>query len=319
MFKKIQTIPSGTFLVPFFISVFVYSFWPNLFENIGGTTASLLSGSGTGVIIGLLVFSASTGIQFSKVKNILQHQGTLTLINLVWSIILASGFLYLFGIDGILGISSVAFVTTIIGMNPAVYSAFLADYGYKEDTAFYAIAGILCLPVIPLIIFSIYFSGGIGSIDIAPIISILIPMALGLLLGNIDSAFGKFFGPTISPLLFFLGWNLGQGLSVFDAIQAGLPGFLLAIIFMILMSVLYFSDKYLLGYEGISGIGMMTTAGLSTAVPEALGQAFPDLAVYTGPATAQVLVCVIITAVVTPVIVKRVYNTSNPEFSDRKL
>lgn len=306
MLKKIQSIPSGMFILPFLLSVLQYTFWPSLFENIGGTTAALFDGSATGFIVGILVFCSATTIQFNKLGDILKHQGTMLVVKLIWALILIFGFLYLFGLEGIWGISAVAFATAIISINPAIYSSILQEYGYKEDSAFYAIMGILCLPAIPIIIFSVYISGGLGSIDFMPIISMLIPLVLGMILGNIDPEFGGFFGGATGTVLFFLGWNLGQGLNLFEAIEAGIPGLLLTIIFIIISIPLFFVDRGL-GYEGITGVSMMTIAGMSTAVPASLAAIFPELQQYVTSATAQVLLVVLITAFLAPFLSQKVY------------
>ena len=306
MLKKIQSIPSGMFIVPFMLSIIQYTFWPDLFANIGGTTAALFDGSATGFIVGILVFCSATTIQFNKLGDILKHQGTMLVVKIVWALILIFGFLYLFGLDGVWGISGVAFATAIISVNPAIYSSILQDYGYKEDSAFYAIMGLLALPAIPIIIFSIYISGGLASIDFMPIISMLIPLVIGVILGNIDPAFGDFFGGATSTILFFLGWNLGQGLNLFQAVQSGLPGLLLAVIFIIISIPLFFVDRGL-GYEGITGVSMITVAGMSTAVPASLAAIFPELQQYVTSATAQVLLVVLITAFLAPFLSQKVY------------
>lgn len=318
MFKKIQAIPSGMFILPFILSIVQYTFWPDLLSNIGGTTAALFDGSATPFIIGVLVFSSATTIQFNKLGDILKHQGTLTIIKLIWAVILCFGFLYLFGIDGIWGISGVAFVAVIMSVNPAIYASLLQEYGYTEDSAFQAIMGIFPLPAIPIIIFSLYISGDLGSIDFMPIISMLIPLVLGMILGNIDSDFGGFFSKVISPILFFLGWNLGQGLNLFEAVQSGLSGVVLALIFIILYIPFYFIDRGL-GYEGISGIAMITVAGMSTAIPASLAGIFPELQQYVAPATAQVLLVILITAFLAPFLSQKVYNKyGSNALGDRK-
>lgn len=306
MLKKIQSIPSGMFILPFVLSIIQFTFWPNLFENIGGTTGALFDGSATNFIVGLLVFCSATTIQFRKLGTVLKHQGTMMLVKLVLSLVIIFAFLFAFGLDGVWGISAVAFISTIISVNPAIYSSILQDYGYKEDSAFYAIVGMLALPTIPIIIFSIYISGGLGGIDLMPIISILIPLVLGVILGNIDPAFGDYFGSITGPVLFFLGWSLGQGLNLFEALESGLPGVILLIVFLIVMSPLYFVDRGL-GYEGITGIGMYTVAGMSTAIPASLAAIFPELEPYVASATAQILLVSLATAFISAFLSEKVY------------
>lgn len=308
MLNAIKKIPAGTFLVPMVISIIFYTLWPDLFQ-IGGVTQGLLGGEATNFIIGLLIFAAGTGVDFSNLKDLLKHQGLLLLINVIISVIFAFAFLYLFGDEGILGISGLAFITTIISVNPAVLLSILQSYGDPKDGAIYPLANIPGLPAIQLIVYSVYHSGGLAGVDWMPIISVFLPLILGMILGNLDTNFNDLFGPAIAILLPLLGWNLGQGMDLVEAAQSGLPGLLLTAIFLILMLPMLFVDNNLLGYDGISGIGMMNVAGMTTAIPLAVATAFPHLEPYVAGATTQVLLVSIITSLLTPILAQRRYRS----------
>lgn len=306
MLKAIKKIPAGTFLVPMIASMIIYTIWPDLF-NIGGVTQALLSGEGTNFIVGMLVFVSGTAVDFSKLKDLLKHQGALLLANIILSVIFSFAFLFIFGDEGIWGISGLAFISTIISINPAIHLSVVQSYGDPEDAAIYPFAGIPALPAIPLIVYSVYYSGGIAGIDWMPIISIILPLVLGMILGNIDRDFSDLFGPSMSALLPLLGWNLGQGMNLIEAAQSGVSGIILTIIFLVLMSPMYFIDKNMLGYDGVSGIGMMSVAGMTTAVPAAIVSAFPHLEPYLGSAIAQVLLACVITSILIPTLAQRQY------------
>ncbi len=55
-----------------------------------------------------------------------------------------------------------------------------------------------------------------------PVISTLVPMAAGVVFGNLDPEFrGLFFMPALPALTFLMGWNLGYGLNLIESLKAG--------------------------------------------------------------------------------------------------
>lgn len=299
-----QKIPAGTFLIPMIISMLFYSFWPNLFK-IGGATEMVFGGGGLNFIIGFLVFASGTMVNFRTVGKTLKHHGTLLLVNGIWSIILSVGYLLLFGYEGIFGIPALGFISVIMSINPVVYISIITEFGDVRDSVIYPITWILILPAIPLIIFSMYNSGGFSGTDWSPIISIFLPLIAGIILGNLDNQFASIYSVTIVALLPLLGWSLGQSMNIFEAIQSGLSGIILTITFMLLMLPLYFFDRKVLKKDGIMGLGQMAVAGVSTAVPFAVASVIPDLQPYTTAAVAQTLMACIISSILAPIICGR--------------
>ncbi len=306
MLKAINKIPAGTFLVPMVISMLIYTFWPEAMF-IGGVTESWLSGSGTGFIIGMLSFASGTTISFKRIGDLLKHQGVLLLITVIIATILSFAFLYAFGDEGILGISGIAFLAIMFSINPSVQVSVLSSYGYEEDSGILALSGLFTLPFVPLLVYSIYSSGSVVGIDWMPIISTLIPLLVGIILGNIDEGFTQLFSPTIGALLPLLGWNLGQSMNIIEALQSGVSGLIITVFFFLVFSSLYFIDKNVLGYEGISGLSFMTVAGTSTVIAPTIAESFPEVAPYVTSVNAQILFATIALAIISPILAKRVY------------
>lgn len=307
LIKFMRRIPAGTFIVPMVVSMVIYSFFPSLF-NIGGPTEAFFSNSGTNYIVGLLVFASGTTVDLKKLGHLMKHQGALVLIKMFISIIFGTIFLLVFGLDGVWGISGLGFLAVILSINPAVHLALTEMYGDKDDASIYPFAVIPALPALPMIMLSAYISGGFGGIEWTPIISIFLPLVIGIILGNLDPEFGKVFGPVMPAALMLLGWLLGQGMDMFEAIRSGLSGIIVTIIFMVLsMPLMYFIDKKILKYDGLAGVSIATVAGMSTAVPATVGAAIPAVAGDVTSATAQVLMAAIITSILAPIIVDKLY------------
>lgn len=313
--KFMNKIPAGNFIVPLIVSMILFTFFPNLFR-IGSITESFLSSDGSGFVIGMLCFASGTTIKLNDLKDLIKYQGSLILVKVILSLILSFAFLSAFGLEGIWGISGFAFVATIISTNPAVYVAILNAFGRERDAGIYPFAGIVALPILPLIVMSVYTSGGLAGVNWWPVISVFVPLILGMILGNIDSGFTEVFAKTIPALLMLLGWTLGQGMNFMEAIKAGVPGVLMTFFFLIVtLPVTYFFEKHTLKGEGYSAIGLSTIAGVSTATPAAVAAAIPELQPYVTTATAIILTGVVITSLLAPILTGRLAKNRGETFS----
>ncbi|WP_407127513.1 2-keto-3-deoxygluconate permease [Desemzia sp. FAM 23990] len=298
-----KKVPAGTFLIPMLVSAFIYTFWPNLF-NIGGITQDFLGGSSINFIIGMITFCSGVGIDIKSVSKLLKHHGVVLLVKIILTI--AAGLLYMnfFGQEGIFGISALAFVVALSSINPALYLSLVSDYGDEVDRGAFGVVSLFAIPALPLLVYAV--SGG-GTVSWMPIISTLIPLLLGIILGNLDHDSRVFFGSGTSILIPFLGWKTGQGMNLIDAFQAGLSGILLVVVFYILMSLLVIADKTLAKSDGVSAMSMNAVAGVSAAFPVVIAAANPGLDAYVSDASAQVLTASIVMVIVTPVITKKIY------------
>lgn len=304
MLDKINKIPAGTFLIPMLLSALLYTISPN-FVRIGGLTEAAFSGDGLNFILGAICLCSGTGIDVKKLVKILKRQGILLVTKLVLSISLGLGVIALFGQEGIFGISSVALVVALSSINPALYLSLVKDFGNEEDPAAFGLTGLFSIPVVPIIVYSLTSSG--GSMDWSPIYSTLIPIAIGMLLGNLDKKFTALFGPGVALFIPLMGWNIGQGIDLVEATKSGLLGILLVIIYYIFTSPIFFTDKFVLKQDGIAGLSMISIAGVSVSAPMLLSQTHPELAPYVTSATAQLLTGVVITSLVTSFLVKKLY------------
>lgn len=308
MLNAIKKVPAGTFLIPMLTSAFIYTFWPNLFQ-VGGLTEHIFGGAGTNGIIGAICFASGTGIDLKKIGYALKRQGVLLLAKFVIAGGISLLYISLFGQSGVMGISALAFTITICSINPAVYLSLMQQYGNEQDTAVYGITGLFSIAAVPMIIYGIASGGGM---DWTPVISTLIPMAAGVVFGNLDPNFRAFFMPALPGLTFLMGWNLGYGLNLIDALQAGGGGLILAVLFYIINFSMLLIDRFVLKNDGTVGATFMTVAGLSVSTAGLVGAIYPELlGDYVGAAASQVLLVVVVTSVITPFIVAKLANQKN--------
>lgn len=302
MLDTIKRIPAGTFLVPMLTSALLYTLWPNLFQ-IGGLTEHIFGGAGTNGLIGAICFASGTGIDLKKIGYALKRQGVLMLTKFIVGVGLSLLYIQLFGQSGILGVSALAFTIVVCSINPAVYLSLMQQYGNKQDTAVYGITGLFSIAAVPMIVYGIASGGGM---DWMPVISTLVPMIAGVVFGNLDPKFADFFMPALPGLTFLMGWNLGYGLNLIEAFQAGAGGIVVTIMFYIISIVYVLIDRSLLKNDGTVGATFLTVAGLSVSTAGILGSIYPDvLGPYVTAAASQTLLAVVLTSVITPFIVAK--------------
>lgn len=308
MVKFMNKIPAGTFLVPMLLSALLYTLLPNLFTNIGGITESFLGGGSTGFIIGMLCFCSGIGIDVKKLGKLMKRHGVIIVTKIVITIAVSLIFMGLFGQQGIFGISALAFTVALSSMNPALYISIVTDFGDDIDKAAFGLVGMLGIPALPMFIYAV---AGQGEISWVPIISTIIPLILGIVLGNLDKDFVGLFDKAIVVLLPLLGWKIGQGMNLIEGLQSGVSGILLAVLFYVFMSLLVVLDKNGFKNDGIPALSMNSVAGVSASFPIIVAQATPGLAPYVVDATAQVLTASIITVVITPILARKLHDKTH--------
>lgn len=303
MLKFMRKLPGGTLLIPMLVSALFYTFSPNIFSQFGGLTETFLTTKGTNYIVALVCFCSATMLDVKSLGKVLKKQGTLVLTKIIICIAFATVFMNAFGLQGVMGISAIAFVVTICSVNPSLYLALVSDYGTENDKAAFGFIGLLCVPAFPIFVFSLSQGGGI---DWMPIISTLIPIAMGLVLGNLDKDFAAMCSGMLGALTPFMGWAFGAGINIIDAFKAGPQGVLLTAIFYIAMvPLMLLVETKLLKNDGISALSMSTIAGMSVSVPSILAFANPDLVPFAATATAQIAFGVVLSSVITPIMVQR--------------
>lgn len=303
MTKFMKRIPAGTFLVPMLLSALLYTIWPNLLQ-VGGITEAFLGGGNLNILVGLAIFFSGVGVDIKSIPQLLKRHGVLSLLKLVLTVVLGLGYIALFGQEGIFGISALAFVVTMASANSALYVSLVDDYGTGIDKAAFGMINVFSIPVAPVLVYALQGSAGI---DLMPVVNILIPLVLGVVLGNVDPGFRDIFGGGVSLLIPIIGWKIGQTLNLIDAVQEVFVGILLVLLFYVLMSPLVFTDTKLLNNDGVASTAMNAVAALSSSFPAIIAQINPGLDAYVSSASAQVLAACLITVFVTPLLTKKMY------------
>lgn len=72
------------------------------------------------------------------------------------------------------------------------------------------------------------------EINFMPLMSILFPLLIGIIIGNLDKDLAKYLSSGMNYIIFFLGWTVGAGINLLDALKSGLPGILMVLLYYLI-------------------------------------------------------------------------------------
>ena len=292
--KTIDRIPGGIILVPMLAAALVRTFLPGALE-VGGVTTKLFSTYGTQVFIGVLLFLSGSQFRVQDAGKALKRGGILLVGKILIGVILTMMYQRLFGLDGILGISTLALCVASLSLNPGIFLAVVTKHGDQYDPPGFGLFNLLAAPSAAIV--TLGMLGG-ARFDYMSVITTLFPFLLGMLFGNLDEDMRAMFGAAVRPVLFFAGTNFGAAVDLFAVVRTGISGLALSIIYAVVCGgLLYLIDRAVLRQPGYASVSLSCVAGAAVSFPAAVGQALPEYSAYVESATAQVACAVVITTV----------------------
>ncbi|MDR9793717.1 2-keto-3-deoxygluconate permease [Aeribacillus pallidus] len=298
----LDRIPGGMMIVPLIVGAIINTLFPNAAKTFGSFTGALL----TGALPILAVFYVCMGatIDFKATPYILKKGGVLLLskIGIAAVIgIIAAQFLGEGMISGgmFAGLSVLAIVAAMNDTNGGLYMALMGQFGKKEDVAAYSIMSLESGPFLTMVTLGV---AGLSAFPWQTLVGAILPLVIGMILGNLDQELREFLGRAVPVLVPFFAFALGAGLNLLNVWKAGIAGILLGIaVVLITGTVLWVVDR-LTGGNGIAGLAAASTAGNAAGVPAAVAAANSSYAPVAPAATALVASCVIVTAILVPIV-----------------
>lgn len=295
--NNIKKIPGGLLIIPMIIAILINSIVPNIL-HIGDPLTSIFTSKGTMCYIGIMLLITGSQFKLYNLKLALKRGGVLILSKLIISIIFGILIVHFFGLNGFLGIPTLALVTCISSCNPSIYIALIDDYGDELDIATFGMLNLIAVPAIPVCILN--FANG-GGIDFMTISATIIPFILGIILGNLDPNISKMLESGNGIIIPFLGFSLGSAINILDAVHAGIYGILLLIIFYIINAIPMITiDKFFLNQPGYSASAICCVAGISIATPQLAAQTNSIYSPYVSVSLCQIAFTVILSTFITP-------------------
>jgi 2-keto-3-deoxygluconate permease len=211
---------------------------------------------------------------------------------------------------GFLGLSTLAVIAAMTNGNGGLFAALTGQYGNRSDVGALSVLSLNDGPF-----FTMLALGLLGERFPAVVfLGVLLPLALGLVLGNLDEDLREFLRPGEKLLVPFFAFALGAGmnLSVFTQWNFLLGGVALGLLTLLVTGGAMWLALTVLGFRSrITAFAEASAAGNATATPAAIAAAAaasgsPNAAAYqsiVGIATAQISIAVILTALLCPVAV----------------
>ena len=293
-----KKFPGGMMVIPLLIGCLVNTFIPQCLEIGGFTTALLKSGQAT--LVGLFIFCSGATINVRQVGMPLYKGVILTGLKLAIGVIIGYLLNMAFGPAGMLGLTPFAAIAAITNSNGAIYTALAKEFG--DDTDMGAIA-VLSLNDGPFLTMIALGTTGLASIPVIDIVAAIIPLIIGMILGNLDSDFRDLLSKGLNMILPVNGFVFGANMSLITIAKAGVPGIILGLITDLSTGVLtYFIYSAIRRKPDPMGMAIGTVGGNAVATPASVAAVDTSLEPYAASATAQIAASVVITAILTPVL-----------------
>ena len=293
--KTIEKVPGGLMVVPLFFAAllntidqmhipFIMSFLKSLgvapvkpgiyeFLKIGGFTQWLFK-DGALPLIALFLFCCGSQMNL-RVGGVAMKKGILLtaskyftglIVGVLWGKL--SGDM----MNGFLGLSTMAIIAAMTNGNGGMYAALTGQYGNRSDVGAVAVLSLNDGPF-----FTLMALGMLGAnFPIIAFVAVLLPIAIGMLLGNLDPDIRTFLKPGETLPIPFFAFALGAGMNFATffnpkVVVAGVTLGLMTVTLTALTGILVF--KLFREKSQIAPVAEASTAGNAVGTPAAIAAA----------------------------------------------
>ncbi|MFU2098762.1 2-keto-3-deoxygluconate permease [Mannheimia haemolytica] len=298
IYDGMNKIPGGAMVIPLILGSIIGTFFPE-FLNLGSFTTALFKSS-AGPLIALLIFATGMQITVRSSGPVLAHTGVVLLFKTIIPALLVVILGLWVGNDGVMGVSLLAMLTVVANSNGGIWLAFTGKYGDYRDKGAYVASAVNDGPFFVLLFLGV---SGLADIPLSLMLAAVIPLIIGMVIGNLDPKWTELMKPTGAIVIPFFAFALGTGINLQSIITGGATGIILGIVASLFTGFLVFIGyKTILRRGNQSGIGFAagTTAGNAISTPEIVAQADPTLAPFVQTATAQIAAAVLVSAILAP-------------------
>lgn len=298
--RMIEKLPGGMMVGPLLIGALINTLFPDLGKTLGSFTYAWM----TGALPILSVFFVCIGatIDLKATPYILKKGGALLGTKLLCGTglgLLAAQFMPTGMVESgfFAGMSVLAIVSAMNDTNGGLYMALVGQFGKAEDAGAYSLMSLESGPFFTMVTLGV---AGLAAFPLPAFVGTILPLIIGMVLGNIDREMRAFLAPAVPVMIPFFAFGLGNTLNFMTVWKAGLLGIVMGVgVIAVTGTALIIADK-LTGGNGVSGIAAATTAGNAAAVPAAIAAIDKSYAPIAPSATMLVATCIIVTAVLVP-------------------
>lgn len=292
----IDKVPGGMMVIPLILGAIIKTFFPGILK-IGGFTTAIATNPLAILGVFLVCMGASMDIKAAPkaikigVVQTITKYGIAVIIGLLVSKFFSEG--------GFWGISALAFIAAMSSTNGGLYTALTAEFGTKEEVGAIAILSIKDGPFLTMIALG---SAGLASIPFMTLVGVILPLVIGVILGNLDPDMRSFLSKAGMVMIPFFAFGLGCGINLQTIYLAGFSGILLGLLTVVVCGFFTILTDRLSGGTGVAGAANASAAGNAVATPAAVAMVDPSLTATAAIATPQVAAAVITTALLVPVL-----------------
>ena len=300
--QSLERIPGGMMIVPLLLGATINTFAPDLLR-IGNFTEALFVNS-AGALIALFLLCAGAQITLSNVGTAAAKGVTLLVVK--WLAGAAVGLLaYVMADSGGLffGMVPLAIIAAMTNSNGGLYVAIVGQYGKADDKAAYSILALNDGPFLTMIALTVFGAMGFveGFFSIISFVAVLLPIVVGMVLGNLDHELRRFLAKGSDMLIPFFAFALGMGIDFQAIIEGGLAGILIGLMTVFITGTVGYLVFRFFKWNPIVGASEGSTAGNAVATPMAIAAANPLFGQLADLATVQVAASTVTTAILLPI------------------
>jgi 2-keto-3-deoxygluconate permease len=300
--RTIERVPGGMMIVPLALGALLTTIDARLGDYFGSFTGALFSGSLP--ILAVFYVCMGSTVTVRSLPLVLRRGGALMSAKLALGLGAGALLGHLIGIQPIssgwfAGFSTLAVVAALNDTNGGLYMALMSQYGRAEDAASYSVMALESGPFFTMVTLGV---AGLSAFPWQTLMGAILPLAFGMLLGNLDPALREFLGKAAPVMIPFFAFSLGASLNLKLVWAAGLAGLALGAGVVVVSGACMVLVDRLIGGDGTAGIAASTTAGNAAAVPAMVAAANPKYAAAALPATVLVACSVIVTAFTAPLL-----------------
>ena len=298
--RGLEAIPGGMVIVPLTLGALIATFAPGAGQFFGSFTGALF----TGALPILAVFYVCMGatIPFETLPQVAGKGGVLLAAKVSMGVVAALVLGRVLGTEPIetgmlAGLSTLAVVVAINDTNGGLYMALMGRYGAPKDVGAYSVMSLESGPFITMMTL-----GGLLAFPWQTLLGAILPLTVGILLGNLDREMREFLGKAAPALIPFFAFAIGAGLNLTAVWRAGLLSLALGMVVLVISCTVMFLADRVSGGKGLAGLAAAATAGNAAAVPALVAAANPAYAKAAPYATVLVAASVVVTMLTVPII-----------------
>lgn len=298
--KFLKRVPAGLMVIPLLLGSLINTLFPEALK-IGGLTTALFSSAGTNTLLAMQLFCMGTALQVKDMPKVLKRGGILLFSKFAIGALLGIIIGKLFGMTGILGLTTLAIISAVTNSNGSVYLTLMGNYGDEADAGCFPLLALNDGPFLTMLALG---ASGLANIPFMALVATMIPVLLGMILGNVDKGLRDLFAPMGTAIIPLIGFALGTGINLANVLKGGFPGILLGLttIFIGGAFILFF-DRVVGRRPGYAAWAVATTAGNAVGVPAAVALIDPSWEPFVAGATVQVAASTVLSCILVPFIV----------------